>query len=181
MYPPPKTPLPSTSGFVPNPSSTFQAIASAAPSAAPPPAVNTHQTDEQQSAETSPGSSLPCGQWTPIGSTSVTSTPSQHTPPQSVVPPQPATPQSHNSDKIHSHTQTQNTPQSSPTTQSRQQSPIRTNTNLPTQPFIPAAETHKSVSSLPLQHIPKSVNGEGVKSSKPENRSSAPEGRLLLL
>ena len=61
--PPPKTPLPSTSGFVPKPSSTFQPIASAAP----PPAVNTHQTDRQQSAETSPGSSLPCGQWTPIG------------------------------------------------------------------------------------------------------------------
>ena len=64
MYPLPRTPLPSTSGFVPKPSSTFQPIASAAP----PPAVNTHQTDRQQSAETSPGSSLPCGQWTPIGS-----------------------------------------------------------------------------------------------------------------
>ena len=172
MYPPPKTPLPSTSGFVPKPSSTFQPIASAAPSATPPPAVNTHQTDRQQSAEMSPGSSLPCGQQTPIGSTIVTSTPPQHTPPQSVVPPQPATPQSNNSDNIHSHTQSQDTPQSSPTTQSRQQSPIRTNTNLPTQPFIPAAETHKSVSISPLQHIPKSVNGEGVKSSKPENRSS---------
>ena len=176
MYPPPKTPLPSTSGFVPKPSSTFQPIASVAPSAAPPPAVNTHQTDSQQSVETSPGSSLLCGQRTPIGSTSVTSTPSQHTPPQLVVPPQPATPQLHNSDNIHSHTQPQDTPQSSPTTQSTQQSPIRTNTNLPTQPFIPAAETHKSMSSSPLQHIPKSVNGEGVKSSKPESRSSAPDG-----
>ena len=172
MYPPPKTPLPSTSGFVPKPSSTFQPIASAAP----PPAVNTHQTDGQQSAEMSPGTSLPCGQRTPIGSTSITSTPSQHTPPQLVVPPQPATPQSHNSDNIHSHTQSQDTPQSSPTTQSRQWSPIRTNTNPPTQPFIPAAETHKSMSSSPLQHIPKSVNGEGVKSSKPENRSSVPDG-----
>ena len=59
-----------------------------------------------------------------------------------------------------------------------QQFPIRTNTNLPTQPFIPAAETHKSMSSSPLQHIPKSVNGEGVKSSKQENRSSAPDGQL---
>ena len=38
MYPPPKTPLPSTSGFVPNPSSTFQPIASAAP----PTAVTPH-------------------------------------------------------------------------------------------------------------------------------------------
>ena len=174
MYPPPKTPLPSTLGFVPKPSSTFQPIASAAP----PPAVNTHQTDRQQSAEMSLGSSLPCGQHTPLGSASVTSTPSQHTPPQPVVPPQPATPQSHNPDNIHTHTQSQNTPQSSPTTQSRQQSTNRTNTNLPTQPFIPAAETHKSMSSSPLQHIPKSVKGEGVKSSKPENRSSAPHGQL---
>ena len=140
MYPPPKTPLPSTSGFVPKPSSTFQPIASAAP----PPAVNTHQTDEQHNAETSPESSLPCGQRTPIGTTSITSTPSQHTPPQSVVPPQPATPQAHNSDNIPPHTQSQDTPQSSPTTQ---QSPIGTNTNPPTQPFIPAAETHKSVSA----------------------------------
>ena len=56
MYPPPRTPLPSTSGFVPKPSSTFQPIASAAP----PLVVNTHQTDGQQSAEMSPGSSLPC-------------------------------------------------------------------------------------------------------------------------
>ena len=172
MYPPPRTPLLSTSGFVPKPTSTFQPIAPATP----PLAVNTHQTDGQQSAETSPGSSLPCGQQTPIGSANITSIPSQHTPPQLVVPPQPATPQSYNPNNIHPHTQSQNTPQSSPTTQSRQQSPIRTNSNPPTQPFIPAAETHKSVSSSPQQHIPKSVNGEGVKSSKQENRSSAPDG-----
>ena len=91
------------------------------------------------------------------------------------MPPQPTTPQSHNSDNIHSHTQSQNTPQSSPTTQATQQSPIRTNTNPATQPFIKAAETHKPMSGSPLQHVPKSVNGEGVKSSKPENRSSAPD------
>ena len=100
----------------------------------------------------------------------------QHTPPQSVVSPQPATPQSHSSDNIHLCTQPQKTPQSSPTTQPKQQSPIGTNTNLATQPSIPAAETCKSVSSSPLQHIPKSANGEGVKSSKPESRSNAPDG-----
>ena len=99
-------------------------------------------------------------------------------PPQSVVPPQPAKLQSHKPDNIQPHTQSQKTPQPSPTTQSTQQSPIRTNTNPATQPFIPAAETHQSVSSSPLQHIPKSVNGEGMKSSKPENRSSAPDGQL---
>ena len=174
MYPPPKTPLPSTSGFVPRPTPTFQPIA---PAASPEP-VNTHHTNGQQNAETSPEISLPCGQWTPIGSTSINSTPSQHTPPQSVVPPQPATPQSHNSDNIHPHTQFQKTSQSSPATQSKQKSPIRTNTNLATQPFIPAAETHQSISSSPLQYVPKSVNGEGVKSSKPESRSSAPDGQI---
>ena len=105
MYPLPRTPLPSTSGFAPKPS-TFQPIASAAP----PLVVNTHQTDRQQSAETPPGSSLPCGQWTPIGSASVTSTPSQHTPPQLVVPPQSSTPQSYNPNDIQPHTQSQNTP-----------------------------------------------------------------------
>ena len=152
MYPPPKTPLPSASGFVPRPTPTFQPIAPAAS----PELVNTHHTNKQQNAETSPESSLPCGQWTPIGSTSITSTSSQHTPTQSVVPPQPATPQSHKSDNIHLHTQSQKTPQSSPTTQPVQQSPIRTNTNPATQPFIPASETHQSVSSSPLQHVPKS-------------------------
>ena len=97
LYPPSKTPLPSTSGFVPRPTPTFQPIA---PAASPEP-VNTHHTNGQQNAETSPESSLPCGQQTPIGSTSINNTPLQHTPPQSVVPPQPATPQSHNSDNIH--------------------------------------------------------------------------------
>ena len=114
-------------GFVPRPTPTFQPIA---PAASPEP-VNTHHTNGQQNAETSPESSLPCGQWTPIGSTSINSTPSQHTSPQLVVPPKPATPRSHNPDNIHPHTQSQKTPQSSPTTQSKQQSPIRTNTNTP--------------------------------------------------
>ena len=174
MYLSPKTPLPSTSSFVPRPTPTFQPIA---PDASPEP-VNTHHTNEPQNAETSPESSLPCGQQTPIGSTSTNITPMQHTPPQLVVPLQPATPQSHNSDNVHPHTQPQKTPQSSPTTQSKQQSPTGTNTNMATQPSIPAAETHQAVSSSPLWHIPKSANGEGVKSSKPESRSSAPDGRL---
>ena len=39
----------------------------------------------------SPGILLPCGQQTPIGSASITSTTSQHTPPELVVPLQPAT------------------------------------------------------------------------------------------
>ena len=118
MYPPPKTPLPSTSGFVPRPTPTFQPIA---PDTSPEP-VNRHHTNEQQKNETSPESSLPCGQQTPRSSTSTNGTPSQHTPPQLVVPPQPTTPQLHNSNNTHLHTQSQKTPQSSPTTQSKQRS-----------------------------------------------------------
>ena len=113
-----------------------------------------------------------------MGSTSTDGTPSQHTPPQLVVPPQPATPQSLNSNNTPTHTQPKRTPQSSPTTQPKQQSPIGTNTNLATQPSIPAAETHQPVSSSPPQHIPRSVNGEGVKNSKPATRSNATDGQL---
>ena len=145
MYPLPKTPLPSTLGFVLRPTPTFQPIA---PDTSPKTA-NTPHPNNPQSVETLPESSLPCGQWTPMGSTSTNSTPSQHTPPQSVVPPQPATPQSHNSNNTPTHTQPKRTPQSSPTTQLKQQSPIGTNTNLATQPSIPAAETHQPVSSSP--------------------------------
>ena len=83
MYPLPKTPLPSTSGFISRPTPTFQPIA---PDTSPK-TVNTHHTNKSQSVEKSPESSLPCGQWTPMVSVSTNSTPSQHTPPQSVVPP----------------------------------------------------------------------------------------------
>ena len=101
MYPLPKTPLPSTSGFVPRPTPTFQPIT---PGTSPETA-NTHNTHNPQNIEISPESSLPCGQWTPIGSTSTSSTPFQRIPPQSVMPPQLATLQSHNSNNTpHTHT-----------------------------------------------------------------------------
>ena len=84
MYLLPKTPLPSTSGFVPRPTPTFQPITPGPP----PKAVKTHHTNNPQSVETLPESSLPCGQWTPMGLTSTNSMPSQHpSPPQSVVHP----------------------------------------------------------------------------------------------
>ena len=57
MYPPPKTPLPSTSGFVPRPTLTFQPIE---PATSPDP-VNTHHRNGQPNTETLPESSLPCG------------------------------------------------------------------------------------------------------------------------
>ena len=75
MYPLPKTPSPSTSGFVPRPTPTFQPIT---PGTSPE-SANTHDTHNPQNMETSPESSLPGGQWTPIGSVSTNSTPSQHT------------------------------------------------------------------------------------------------------
>ena len=68
MYPLPQTPLPCTSGFIPRPSSTFQPIMPAAPSPATGIGVaKPHQT--QQSQETSPDSSLQCGQGTPTAPT----------------------------------------------------------------------------------------------------------------
>ena len=173
MYPLPKISLPSTSSFVPRPTPTFQPIV---PDTSPEP-VNTHHTNNPQNVETSPESSLACGQWTPMGSTSTNSTPSQiHHHSQLCL--HNLLHQSHNSNNTPPHTQPQKTPQSSPTTQPKQQSPIGTNTSPATQPSIPAAETHQPVSSSPPQHIPKSANGKGVKSSKPESRSSAPNGRL---
>ena len=68
MYPLPPTPLPCTSGFIPRPSSTFQPITLAAPSPATG-GVAAKPFNAQQSKETSPGSSLPCGQGTPTAPT----------------------------------------------------------------------------------------------------------------
>ena len=133
MYPLPKTPLPSTSGIVPKPTPTFQPIA--------PDTSSIHHANNPQSVETLPGSSIPCGQQTPRASTSANSTPSQHMPPQLVVPPQPSTFQSPNPSNTPAHTQPNKTPQPSSPTQLKQQSPIQTNANPSTQPFIPAADT----------------------------------------
>ena len=142
MYPLPRTPLPSTSHFT----STFQPIALDMSSNT----VNTHHTNNPQCVETLPGSSIPCGQQTPRGSTSTNSTPSQHTPLQSVVPPQPATSRSPNPSNIPTHTQSNKTPQPSSPTQLKQQSSIGTNTNPATQPSIPATETHTNL--CPAHH-----------------------------
>ena len=64
MYPLPQTPLPCTSGFIPRPSSMFRPITPAAPSPTSG-GVAVNPVHEQQSKETFPGSSLPCGQGTP--------------------------------------------------------------------------------------------------------------------
>ena len=67
MYPIPWTPLPLTSGFIPRQSSTFQPITPAAPSPATEKA-KPHWTPQSQ--ESSPGSSMPCGQGTPTATSS---------------------------------------------------------------------------------------------------------------
>ena len=152
MYALPQTSLPSTSGFIPRPSSTFRPIMPAAPS----PATGTakpHQT--QQSQESLPGSSLPCGQRTPTatsnsqppaqpdGSTSSQDIPTKNSPMHSQFTPQGVT------------------PQISPTDW---QSPVRTKNNLLSQNSIPAPEV--TVPNTPEEKIPKSLNGEGVKNSR---------------
>ena len=119
MYPLCKTPVPSTSGFVPRPTSTFKPVA---------PANSQHLADpqntyQQQSIGSSPGSSLPCGQCTPTATNTSTL-------PQVTTSPQPATPQFPNPNSF-------NTPQHSahvpsvllPIWQPRQQSPLQTNTS----------------------------------------------------
>ena len=143
MYPLHTNSLPSTSTFVPRPTSTFKPIS--------PQQVTTPDT-KNQNTESSPQSSLPCGQQTPTSSTNTSDTPSQDTPPEPFVhsQPQPFTPTQmhHTSPKPHK-------------PQDKQPSPVKTNVNLPTQPSIPDVET---------QRIPKSTNGNQVKHSKPQPR-----------
>ena len=92
MYPLPTNPSPATSTSVSRPTSTFKPI-------------SPQQLTENQNTESSPQSSLPCGQRTPASSTGTSDTPSQHTPPQPFVhsPPQPCnpTPTHHTSPKPH--------------------------------------------------------------------------------
>ena len=148
MYPLFKTPIDSTSGFIPRPLSTFKPVA-------PTTSQDTDNSqNHQQSIGSSQGSSLPCGQCTPTAATSNTGTP-----PQVTVPPRPATPQLPNTSSFTplNFTHTPNIP--SITSQPRLQSPARSNINPSAQPFIPAAATHTTVSSTPEQRVPKSLNG----------------------
>ena len=64
MYPVPQSPIPTTSGFVPDrPSSTFKPIHPAAPSTASGQATQgSPMLDKAQEMGSSPGSSIPCAQ-----------------------------------------------------------------------------------------------------------------------
>ena len=131
MYPQPTNLSPSTSN-PPKPTSIFQ------PSSA------------NKSTESSPQSSLPCGQRTPAASTSSSDAPSSQTPPQTFVHPQHQpkipTPTQHTSPSPHKqHIKT----------------PVKTNANQPPQSSIVEEEQ---------QHVPKSANGTQVKHSKQQLR-----------
>ena len=132
MYPQPTNLSPSTSN-PPKPTSIFQ------PSSA------------DKSTESSPQSSLPCGQRTPAASTSSSDAPSSQTPPQLFVHPQHQpkipTPTQHTSPKPHK--------------QQIHKTPVKSNANRPSQP---------SISDEDQQRVPKSANGTQVKCSKQQLR-----------
>ena len=134
MYPIHTNPLPSTSTFTPRPTSTFEPIL--------PQQITT--PSKNQNSQSSPQSSLPCGQRTPTGSTNTSNTPSQDTPPQPHTPTQMhhTSPEPHKPQDIHG-------------------VPVKNNVNTPTQPSIPDEEA---------QCVPKLTNGNQVKHSKPQPR-----------
>ena len=131
MYPQPTNLSPSTSN-PPKPTSIFQ------------------PSSTNKSTESSPQSSLPCGQRTPAASTSSSDTPSSQTPPQTFVHP-PHQP------KIPTHTQyTSPSPHKQHT-----KTPVNTNANQPSQSSIVEEEQ---------QRVPKSADGTQVKCSKQQPR-----------
>ena len=133
MYPQPTNLSPSTSNGAPKPTSIFQ------------------PSSTDKSTESSPQSSLPCGQRTPAASSSSSDAPSSHTPPQLFVhsqhQPKIPTPTQHILPKPHK--------------QQIQQTPVKTNANQPTQP---------SISDENQERVPKSTNSSQVKCSKQQPR-----------
>ena len=132
MYPQPTNLSPSTSNPS-KPTSIFQ------------------PSSTDKSTESSPQSSLPCGQRTPAASTSSSDAPSSQTPPQPFVHPQHQpkipTPTQHTSPKPHK--------------QQIHKTPVKTNANQSSQP---------SISDEDQQRVPKSTNGTQVKCSKQQLR-----------
>ena len=169
MYPLCKTPVPSTSGFIPRPTSTFKPVA---------PANSQHSADaqntyQQHSIGSSPGSSLLCGQCTTASATNTS------TPPQVAISPQPATPQFPKPNSFNTPRYSAHVPSvPSPIRQPRQQSPLQTNTSPSTQSYIPATVTHTTVPSTPEQKVPKSLNGEGVKNNRQQDKPNEQDEQL---
>ena len=130
MYPQPTNLSPSTSN-PPKPTSILQPSSS------------------NKSTESSPQSSLPCGQRTPAASTSSSDAPSSQTPPQTFVYPP------HQPKPLH----TQHT---SPSPHKQHtKTPVKTNANQPSQPSIVEEDQ---------QCVPKSAKGTQVKCSKQQLR-----------
>ena len=123
-------------------------ISSSASAPKPTSIFETNLTDKQ-STESSPQSSLPCGQRTPTELTSSSDAPSSHIPPQPFVHRQHTPPRPQKQ-------QIQHTPVT----------PVKTNTNKPTQSSISGEE----------QCVPKSADGSQVKCSKQQPRQQ--DGRL---
>ena len=116
----------------------------------PKPTPNFQPTSTDKSTESSPQSSLPCGQRTPAASTSSSDAPSSQTPPQTFVHP-PHQP------KIHTHTQ-----HTSPSPHRQHiKTPLKTNANQSSQ---------SSIVEEDQQRVPKSADGTQVKCSKQQPR-----------
>ena len=130
MYPLHTNPVPSTSTYIPRPTSTFKPITPASQQ----PVKAQHKQNHTE--EFSPQSSLPCGQPTPVSSNNTTNTPSQNTPPQQMLHPATSMQTYHASPNNH-------------VTQNKQSSPFNTGINPSAQPFIPAAGTQFVSNSPP--------------------------------
>ena len=111
---------------------------------------NLQPTSTNNSTESSPQSSLPCGQRTPAASTSSSDAPSSQTPPQMLTNPS-------NQPKIPTHTQ-HTSP--SPHTQ-HMKTPLKTNIDQSSQSSIVGEDQ---------QRVPKSADGTQVKRSKQQPR-----------
>ena len=112
--------------------------------------TNFQPTSTNNSTESSPQSSLPCGQRTPAASTSSSDAPSSQTPPQTFANP------SHQP-KIPTHTQ-----HTSPSPHRQHiKTPLKTNANLSSQSSIVGEDQ---------QRVPKSADGTQVKCSKQQPR-----------
>ena len=111
------------------------------------PKTNPQSTSPDNSRNSSPQSSLPCGQRTPAASTSSSDAPSSQTPPQTFTTshqPQFPTKTQHTSPSLH-----------------KQHTPSRTNIN-------PSSQS--SITEEDQQCVPKSADGTRVKRSKPQPR-----------
>ena len=117
----------------------------------PKPTSNFQPSSTDKSTESSPQSSLPCGQRTSTASTSSSDAPSSQTPPQTFVHPQ-------HQPKIS--TPAQHTPPN-PHKQQINKTPVKTKANQSSQ---------SSIVEKDQQRVPKSTDGTQVKHSKPQPR-----------